>query len=209
MRRAVLAGLLAGALAVAFLVVRDAEREPAAAGLLRAYRASLTGTYVLEQDVTRRLVSGRTFRSEVRIVQRPPDRIRVDGSGTTGRVGGRTFGCVAGGGCRWGGPAERDAAFVDGEVALLRALVTGDGAAYAVRRAGRGCYVLVLRARVLAPPYGEDATLCFDATTGALVRAVVHRAEATDTTTTRLLRGRVTARDLSLPAALSRGVEAE
>lgn len=193
--------------AVLALVVARAggpEPPPAVDAFLTAWRRSLTGTYALHQVVERRLVSGRTFSSEVTLAQRPPDRIRVDSSGTEGRVGGRRFGCVPDGGCRFGGDAPAYARDVDDEMRLLRAIVASETPLYAVTYSDRGdgCYLLVLRARVLAPPYGEDATFCFDAATGALRTSIVHRAEATDTTTTVDLRADVRASDLRLPADL-------
>lgn len=189
--------------ALAVLVARFDRPDPLPApeAFVAAWRRSLTGTYVAEQIVERRLVSGRTFSSEVTIAQRPPDRVRSDSSGTEGRVGGRRFGCVPDGGCRFGGAAPPYADDVAEELDLLRAMVVSDTPLYRVER-DDGCFVLVLQARILAPPYGEDATFCFDAATGALRRSVVHRAEATDTTTTVDLRAAVRPSDLALPSEL-------
>ncbi|HET7654879.1 MAG TPA: hypothetical protein VFK42_17735 [Acidimicrobiales bacterium] len=201
------AAVAVGAL-LAFVVARAGgpEPPPAVDAFLAAWRRSLTGTYATHQVVERRLVSGRTFSSEVTLAQRPPDRIRVDSSGTEGRVGGRRFGCVPDGGCRFGGDAPPYAKDVDDEMGLLRAIVASETPLYATAYsdAGAGCFLLVLRARVLAPPYGEDATFCFDAATGALRTSVVHRAEATDTTTTVDLRAGVRPSDLRLPPELRR-----
>jgi hypothetical protein len=111
---------------------------------------------------------------------------------------------VPDGGCRFGGDAPPYASDVDDEMRLLRAIVASETPLYAVTYSdrGEGCYLLTLRARILAPPYGEDATFCFDAATGALGTSVVHRAEATDTTTTIDLRAEVRPSDLRLPAEL-------
>jgi hypothetical protein len=201
------AAVAVGAL-LALVVARAGgpEPPPAVDAFLAAWRRSLTGSYATHQVVERRLVSGRTFSSEVTLAQRPPDRIRVDSSGTEGRVGGRRFGCVPDGGCRFGGDAPPYAKDVDDEMGLLRAIVASETPLYATAYsdAGAGCFLLVLRARVLAPPYGEDATFCFDAATGALRTSVVHRAEATDTTTTVDLRAGVRPSDLRLPPELRR-----
>ena len=206
MRRVVAAGLVVG-LALAVLVAVAAgpggDRRPPTDVFLDAWERSLTGTYAVTQRVDRRLVSGRSFSSEVRLVQRPPDRIREGSAGTEGQVDGRRFGCVPDGGCRFGGIARPYAEVVDEQMDLMRALVTGTRAAYAVRRGeDGGCFLLVLRGRVLVPPYGEDATFCFDEETGAPVSSVVHRAEATDTTTTIELRADVRDADLALPVEL-------
>lgn len=206
--RKVLAVVVAAAVvgvAGAVLVARVQGPDPGmpTGAFLRAWRRSLTGTYVARQVIDRRLVSGRTFSSEVTIVQRPPDRIRNGSSGIEGRVDGRRFGCVPDGGCRFGGLAPPYAREVEEELALLRAMVAVRTPLYRVEWGdGDGCFVLILQARILAPPYGEDATFCFDAATGALRRSVVHRAEATDTTTTTDLRGEVAAADLALPGEL-------
>jgi len=81
---------------------------------------------------------------------------------------------------------------------LLGRLVNGPTATYGVRPE-EDCFVLVLRARLAAPPYGEDARFCFDLATGALARAVVHRAAATDTHVATELRTEVHDADLAVP----------
>jgi hypothetical protein len=194
--------LLGVALAVFVARTQGPDAGAPTSAFLRAWRRSLTGTYVAHQVIERQLVSGRRFSSEVTIAQRPPDRIRNGSSGTEGRVGGRRFGCVPDGGCRFGGRARPYAEEVDEELDLLRAMVAVETPLYRVEHGDGGCFVLVLQARILAPPYGEDATFCFDALTGALRRAVVHRAEATDTTTTLDLRAQIRPSDLSLPPEL-------
>ena len=201
------AAVLVG-VALAALVARSQGPDPGppTTAFVRAWRRSLTATYVARQVVERRLVSGRSFSSEVTITQRPPDRIRDDSGGLSGRVGGRRFGCVPDAGCRFGGLAPPYSREVAEEMDLLRAMVAADPPLYRVERgAGEECYVLVLQARILAPPYGEDATFCFDTATGALRRSIVHRAEATDTTTTVDLRADVRAADLALPPDLRGG----
>ena len=203
----VVAAVVVGvALAVAVARLDGPDGPSATEAFLAAWRRSLTGTYVAEQVVERRLVSGRSFSSEVIIAQRPPDRIRDGSSGLEGRVDGRRFGCVPDGGCRFGGEAAPYRQEVEEEMDLLRAIVDAAVPLYRVVHGDDdGCYVLVLRARILAPPYGEDATFCFDARTGALRRSVVHRAEATDTTTTVDLRADVRPSDLTLPPDLRDG----
>lgn len=194
-------------IALALVVARTGGPAPPPApdAFVDAWRRSLTGTYVAHQVVERRLLSGRRFSSEVTLVQRPPDRMRNSSSGIEGRVGGRRFGCVPDAGCRYGGAAPPYETFVDEELGLLRAMVDGETPLYVVARVDgddSGCFLLRLQARILAPPYGEDATFCFDAATGAMWSSVVHRAEATDTTTTVELRGDVRPSDLVLPSDL-------
>lgn len=190
------------ALAVLVALVDEPDPPPAHEAFLAAWRRSLTGTYVVEHVIERRLVSGRGLSTERTIAQRPPDRIEDGTSGIEGRVGGRRFGCVPDGGCRFGGAARPYRDDVAEEMDLLRAMVDADPPLYRTEYGDDGCFVLVLQARILAPPYGEDATFCFDAETGALVRSVVRRAEATDTTTAVALRAEVRPSDLVLPPDL-------
>lgn len=224
MRRAVLAGLVIGALLTAWVAAATwdddrhdtatttattaapaASRPADARGFLAAWRRSLTATYAVEERIERRLVDGRRVTSDVRLVQRPPDRLRI-GSGTvTARLQGRQYGCTTGTdgklGCQAGGPAPSYAKAVTDELAVLRPLVARATAPYRVAR-GRdpGCWTLVLRTRLLAPPYGEDATFCYDRATGAPRRAIVHRKEGTDTVTTVNLQTTVGPDDLQLPS---------
>ena len=50
-----------------------------------------------------------------------------------------------------------------------------------------------------SPPYGDRATLCFDAATGARTRTVIERPEATDTTELVAVRAAVTDADFTVP----------
>src|SRR5438067_12287601 len=183
-RRAVAAGLLVGGLAIAALARWDRPRSPAGPEFVAAWGRRLTGTYAVVDRIDRHLLNGRSLVSEVRLAQRPPDRLRVGAEGVDGRVNGRLLGCVAvpGADIQWrdGGSAPPYQQDVDRQVRLLRRLVIGPRRAYDVHRVGDGCYRLELRARILAPPYGEDATFCFDEATGAPLRSTVRRAEGTD-----------------------------
>jgi hypothetical protein len=209
--RAAVAGFLVGACGVAALATEgggDRARRPppdATGAFLAAWRRSLVATYSVAWQFERRRPDGSVVVTAVlRRAQRPPDVLVRGPDGVRGRLGGRRVGCLAGPEgepvCRDGGPAPPYAADVAAELRLLRSLVVGPGAAYRARPGReRGCFVLVLRARLVAPPYGEDATFCFDAGTGAVVRSVVHRAEVTDTHVAVSLRDRVEAADLALP----------
>lgn len=208
--RAAVAGAVAGAFGVAALAVvggEPARRPPldASAAFVAAWRRSLVATYAVTWRFERRRPDGTlVVAAEVRRAQRPPDVVVRGPEGVRGRVGGRRVGCLAGPSgpvCRDGGPAPPYDADVAAELRLLRSLVAGPAAAYRVRAAGPGCFLLVLRARLVAPPYGEDATFCFDRRTGALARSVVHRAEATDTNLAVALRRSVGPADLALEPA--------
>lgn len=203
--RAALAGALVGAGAVAALAAggttpRRAPAPGASAAFVAAWHRSLVATYTVTWQFERRRPDGTVAAvAELRRAQRPPDLV-IDGpTGVQGRIGGRRIGCVMGPSgpiCRDGGPAPPYEADVAAELRLLRSLVAGPAAAYRVRAERQGCFVLVLRTRLVAPPYGEDATFCFDRRTGALVRSVVHRAEVTDTHVAVALRSSVGPADL-------------
>ena len=73
---------------------------------------------------------------------------------------------------------------------------------YSVSRDGPGCFRLDRQIQYLAPPYGDHASFCFDAKTGALVKTEVVRPEATDVTTAVVVTSDVVDADLALPAAI-------
>jgi hypothetical protein len=203
-RWVVAGGLVAGiALALAVAVLDD-DRGPATPAFIEAYERSRTGTYAIVEIFERRLVDGRTFNTEITTAQRPPNRLVTSGTTIEGEVDGERVACARAGdteegdlGCRRAPVTQSFAARVREEVDLLRALVTGRLAAYAVRWADGGCFEMRLRARILNPPYGEDATLCFDAATGAPRSTLIHRTQSTDTRTTVDLRADVTDADFT------------
>jgi hypothetical protein len=75
-------------------------------------------------------------------------------------------------------------ALVDEEVAALSTYVTGEPPLYRVQHravAGADCFDLRLVLGMRAPPYGNHATFCFDAASGAPSTIRVQRPEGTDT----------------------------
>lgn len=207
-RRAWLVGL-ASVLVIAAVVVavsldRADDDEAAAdpvAGFLAAYERSRTATFVVEQRFTRTAPDGAELAYDRRLAQRPPDdRILVGGGAGEGRLDGRVVRCSTSpdgtSGCIEGPPAGPYAEEVAAEVATLRSLVEGDGAAYEVRAGEPGCWSLHLRVQIEAPPYGEVAGFCFDEATGAPTRLEVRREEAIDVIEATAIRATVTAEDL-------------
>jgi hypothetical protein len=152
----------------------------------------------------RRTTAGRSLVSEVRIAQRPPDRLATGLGSIDARRDGRRLACATGADgklrCRDGGPAPPYGQEVDAEVALLRGYFSGPNPLYRVR-AGGGCYALDLLVSMPAPPYGRRARFCFDPATGAPVVSVVVRAEATDRQQAVEVRAVVGDADLASPAA--------
>ena len=68
-----------------------------------------------------------------------------------------------------------------------------------MRETGRGCFDLRLLVVLAAPPYGRQATFCFDAATGALARTEIVRPEATDREQAVEIRSTVVDADLAPP----------
>lgn len=205
----VVGGLLLSMLVVPALGHRgDGPVDPhdgaaAADAFLAAWRRSRTETYAMEATFSRVSRDGRTLESASSVAQRPPDRLSVGLGSVTGRLGGRVIGCASSPdgelSCREGGAAPDYGAEVEGELRTLAGYVRGPGAPYAVVTEGDGCHRLVLRARMVAPPYGTEATFCFDDRTGAPVRTEIVRPEATDRIVATEVRDEVTDADLVLP----------
>ena len=151
---------------------------------LDAWRRSRLSTWLVVLRFERRTTAGRSLVSEVRIAQRPPDRLSTGLGSIDARRGGRRLACATGADgslrCRDGGPAPPYAKEVDDELALLGSYLAGPNPLYGVRAQGRGCYQLDLRVPLPAPPYGRRARFCFDPSTGAPVASEVDRTEATD-----------------------------
>jgi hypothetical protein len=178
--------------------------DAAKAAFLEAWRRSRLSTFFVALRFERRTSGGQGLASEVRIAQRPPDRLSVGLGSIDARRGGRRLACATGADgslrCRDGGPAPPYAQEVDDEVALLRGYLSGPNPLYGVRARRRGCYELELLVPIPAPPYGRRARFCFDPSTGALVESEVERAEATDRQQAVEVRATVGDADLAPPA---------
>jgi hypothetical protein len=184
----------------------SATRRDAAASFLDAWAASRAGTWKVDATFERTPAKGGgKLSSPLEMVQRPPERLTRQFGSVTGVIDGKEVGCApAPGGtvkCRSGGAVDYDKE-VASELARLQTYVAGPVPIYAVQRDGRGCYRLDRQIQYLAPPYGDHARFCFDAKTGALVKAEVVRPEAIDVTTAVLVTGDVADADLTLPAEL-------
>ena len=219
-----LAGLAVGLLVSAVLLVGgvldddgggDQERtEPTTAGsevsdpevaarFLDAWSRSRTGTYAVRSTFERELRDGRGFTSEGFLAQRPPERLQAQFGNAVGRVGGRLVTCSTGAEgvyrCAEGEPDATYAEEVEAELATLRSYVAGTNSLYRVESGDDGCFRLLERRRVPAPPYGSTAEFCFDADTGAPTLIRIERPEGTDTTRAVEVRDEVTDADLRPP----------
>ena len=196
----VAAGVAAFAGLVGAFAVTDSDAAPddPVADFLGAYERSRSSTFVVEQVFTRTAPDGRSIRYDRRLVQRPPDdRLVVGGGNAEGRLGGRVLRCSTtpqgSSECQQGPPASPYDEEVAAEVAELRRYVTE---LYFLAPGDPGCWVLVLVEEYPSPPYGEEATFCFDRATGAPTRVEIVRPEATDVTEAVEIRRVVTAGDL-------------
>jgi hypothetical protein len=207
--------LLAGALAARDVTASHGDREGATASVatrpadvdtfVDAWQRSRTGTWAVRLAFTRRTATGGRLDDELRIAQRPPDRLIVGPLGAVaGRMGDRTVNCSTGATGTFRCAADQQALpYVDEvrrEVSTLRGYFAGPNPLYAVSRDG-GCFTLRLRRRYPSPPYGDRARFCFDRATGAPTRREIHRREGTDVQHAVEVRAEVSAADLQLPAA--------
>lgn len=176
------AALLVGT-AVAEIRAPDRERadgaEAAAAEALveawaRSRRASFvtTGTYERRSELT-----GAAIASEDVVAQRPPRRLHRQLGGVDGRDDDRLLVCPSPppgqdpAPCQLGPPGGPSyEASVEQELEGLRSMLLGPDPLYAVRVDEDGCFRLDLRRVDPRAPFGIEATLCFDASTGAPVR---------------------------------------
>jgi hypothetical protein len=187
------AGLVVGLLATV-AVARGAGPEhddavgprppgDAAGAFLEAWARSRTATYAAEGVFTRSFDGEPALSADVRIAQRPPDRLEVRPGSATGRSGGRRLACAVEDdgelSCRTGDPVGPYGDAVEREVDLLREQVVGPDRVYEVSDDG-DCFTLVLVRRDASAQYGSRAQFCFDADTGALASSRVERGPAVD-----------------------------
>ena len=214
------AGLLVGALLAGALAARDVaashgDRDRATATVATrpadvdtfaaAWQRSRTGTWFVRMTFTRRTAASGRLDDELRIAQRPPDRLIVGPLGAVaGRIADRTLNCGTGASgtfrCAADQPALPYADAVHREVSTLRGYFAGRHPLYALAHDGE-CFTLRLRFRYPSPPYGDRARFCFDRATGAPTRREIHRREGTDVQQAVEVRAEVTAADLRPPAA--------
>ena len=188
-----MAGLIVGIAATAAVAVTWGPTEPkhpsgraqpdAAAAYVADWRRSQRGTWkvVLRWQ---RLAGGQQLQDEVRIAQRPPDRLSVAAGAVDARQGDRRLSCAAGEDgrlrCRDAGAAPPYDQEVAAGEAVLRAQVIGPARLYDVTSPLSRCYELRLRIRYPAPPYGQRASFCFDEATAAPTLREIDRVEGRD-----------------------------
>ena len=176
---------------------------PAAGAYLAAWRRSQLGTWRVVLRWERRAGGGR-LDDEIRIAQRPPDRLVTGALAVDARRDGRRLACAAGDGgrlrCRDAGAAPPYDQQVAQQEAVLRQQVVGPQALYSVVGTGTGCFELRLRfVRFPAPPYGRLARFCFDGATGAPTLLDIDRIEGSDRQVAVQVSGSVSDEDLTPP----------
>jgi hypothetical protein len=178
-----------------------AQRK-AATAFVAAWKRSLEGTWAVDAVFERRIGTKRiTF--DVHEARRPPDHLRTAGGTVEGRVNGQLVACTTGAEgaltCSNGGPAPPFADDVAKELATLSGYFAGSDPLYRANQLSGGCFELLLRHAILAPPYGESARFCFDPRTGAPTRVEVRKRGSVDVTRTTAVRAEPTAGDLTPP----------
>lgn len=141
-----------------------------------AWERSRRATFVRAGTFERRSEdTGAAITSEDVLAQRPPRRLHRQLGGVDGRDDRRVIVCPAPPAdsseppvCAFGAPSgpTYDAS-VDTEIAALRTQVAGRSRAYAVERAGDGCFTLEQIRNEPRAAFGIEARFCFDAATGA------------------------------------------
>jgi hypothetical protein len=209
---AAVAGLVVGVaatVAVAATWNSGGTSRPAVSDAAPAYiadwRRSQLGTWrvVLRWQ---RTAGANHLEDEVRIAQRPPDRLSIAGGSVEARRGDRQLACAAGDDgrlrCRDAGAAPPYNQEVDGGEAVLRQQLVGPGRLYDVTSTSPHCYDLRLRVSYPAPPYGRTARFCFDPATGAPTLRDIQRPEGRDLQEVVSVSGQVTDADLAPPPGI-------
>lgn len=205
---AAMAGAIVGAGVVAVLVMggvfdRDDPQPNAQDELVAAYERSRNAVYALEGEFSRTLPDGRRLESGALVVQQPPNQLRRQLGGTSGRMNGRELNCsTAPNGrmqCATGAEVGPWDEMVSNEVANLHSYFDPDRPAYTVEAVSDQCFELTLTAVVADPPYGRRAVMCFDPTTGGMRSIEVeHEGGAIDRLEAVVMRGNVTDADFAL-----------
>jgi hypothetical protein len=200
----VIVGLgLVGVLAMTGFFETDKVTPNAEDELVAAYERSRNATFALEGEFSRTLEDGRRLESGASIVQRPPDELRRQLGGTSGRMNGRRVNCATDLNDRFScatgaevGPWDQ---MVAKELANLRSYFDPARRIYSVTGLPGDCFELTLVAGVADPPYGVRSVMCFDELMGAMRSIEVEHANGTvDLLEASAVRGAVTNQDFAI-----------
>lgn len=174
---AVLGAVIVGAGVVAVLAMTGAFSrggDPVAAedDLVAAYQHSREVAYTLEGEFSRTKPDGARLESALLVVQQPPNSLRRQLGGISGRVNGHQVNCNTDPSgrfqCAEGAPVGPWEAMVDDELANLRSYFDPARPVYQATEQSDGCFELKLLVSMPDPPYGVRTVMCFDPTWGAL-----------------------------------------
>jgi hypothetical protein len=166
----VAAGVVA-VLAITGFFASEPKPVPAEDELVAAYQRSRNATYTLEGQFSRTLADGRRLESGALVAQRPPDELRRQLGGMSGRMNGRRVNCSTVNdqfSCAEGAEVGTWEEMVTRELANLRSYFDPNQPAYTATRQPGGCFELKLVTARSDPPYGVRSVMCFDDATGAM-----------------------------------------
>ena len=154
-----------------------------------------------------RTANGSHLDDQIRIAQRPPDRLSVAAGSVEARQGDRNLACATGEDgrlrCRDAGPAPPYDQDVNAGEGVLRQQLLGPKRLYDVTATGAHCYDFRLRVNYPAPPYGRQARFCFDEATGAPTLRDVQQPPGRDLQEAISVSGQVDDANLAPPPGIS------
>jgi hypothetical protein len=164
---------------------------------LVAWERYRNATFVAELSFARTIPGGEPLEMTRVVVQDPPRRVVRQGASVTTTDEDASLLCEPLGTetvCNPQPGVDYDATVAQ-EIAAWRTAITGDLPTYSVDRSEPGCFELQLVAPIIAPPYGDFTSVCFDEDTGALRSRQVTRSTGTDIEEATRLSGTVTDAD--------------
>jgi hypothetical protein len=169
---------------------------------LEAWWRSRTETYRTDASFVRTLPDGSTLPGDRTLVQRPPDVLVVQSGEVRGTLDGAYLRCTVdlegSRRCTSAGTAAEHRAVVRGELERFAGLLQGADPLYRLTDED-GCFVFQRRRAIEPAPYGDEARMCFDDASGALVRLRLERDGVVDEVVVTSIRATVADADLAAP----------
>jgi hypothetical protein len=167
-----------------------------------AWWRSRTGTYRADGTFERTLADGSTLSSSRVLVQRPPDVLVLQSGEVRGTLDGAYLRCTVdpegNQRCTSAGTAAEHRAVVRGELDRFAGLLQGADPLYRLTDED-GCFVFQRRRAIDPAPYGDEARMCFDDASGAMVLLRLERDGVVDEVVVTSVRASVTDADLATP----------
>lgn len=169
---------------------------------LEAWWRSRTATYRADATFVRTLPDGSTLPGDRTLVQRPPDVLVLQSGEVRGVLDGAYLRCTVDPEgeqrCTSAGTAAEHRAVARGELERFADLLQGEDPLYRLTDED-GCFVFERRLAIEPAPYGDEARMCFDAASGAMVRLRLDRDGVVDEVVVTSIRTTVTDADLATP----------